>query len=151
MTVADLVFPWFIYIMGVAMPLSFQALLKNELTQTQILGKIVRRAIILFALGMYINNGASIFRHSTCIGITLMSIIHSLLAYSWSVAEIRRCLLDNWNYSSFCSRHRKATTYVFTYDYNSSNGLSEVTAENLEETDNLLNSASPHLPKYALL
>jgi predicted acyltransferase len=60
LTVADLVFPWFIYIMGVAMPLSFQALLKNEVTPMQILAKIFRRSIILFALGMYINNGQCI-------------------------------------------------------------------------------------------
>jgi heparan-alpha-glucosaminide N-acetyltransferase len=60
LTVADLVFPWFIMIMGVAMPLSFQALMKNDVTPLQILAKVVRRAIILFALGMYINNGANI-------------------------------------------------------------------------------------------
>eukprot|EP00026_Physarum_polycephalum_P005092 Phypoly_transcript_05120.p1 GENE.Phypoly_transcript_05120~~Phypoly_transcript_05120.p1 ORF type:complete len:614 (-),score=69.72 Phypoly_transcript_05120:12-1853(-) len=60
LTVADLVFPWFIFIMGVAMPLSFQALQRQEKSSLQILYKIVRRSIILFALGMFINDGANI-------------------------------------------------------------------------------------------
>lgn len=60
LTVADLVFPWFIFIMGVAVPLSFQALQKQDKSQIQILYKIIRRSIILFALGLFINNGANI-------------------------------------------------------------------------------------------
>lgn len=55
-------FPWFIFIMGVAMPLSFQSL-RQEKTQLQILVKILRRTVILFALGLFINNSSSIFFH----------------------------------------------------------------------------------------
>jgi predicted acyltransferase len=46
--------------MGVAMPLSFQSLLKQEKSHILVLYKIVRRSIILFALGMFVNNGADI-------------------------------------------------------------------------------------------
>jgi heparan-alpha-glucosaminide N-acetyltransferase len=117
LTVADLVFPWFIFIMGVAMPLSFQALLKNEVTPMQILAKIVRRAIILFALGMFINNGQYILY--------------------WRIPGVLQ---------------RFAIAYLITgiviLFVPTIGKRQKVTAENLEETDNLLNSASPHLPKY---
>lgn len=59
LTVADLVFPWFIFIMGVAMPLSFQ-MLRQTTTQERILLKIIRRSVILFALGLFINDSSNI-------------------------------------------------------------------------------------------
>lgn len=55
LTVADLVFPWFIWIMGTSMALSFKNIKSESLTN--ILRKIFRRAIILFALGLFLNNG----------------------------------------------------------------------------------------------
>eukprot|EP01102_Stenamoeba_stenopodia_P018071 TRINITY_DN6579_c0_g1_i3.p1 TRINITY_DN6579_c0_g1~~TRINITY_DN6579_c0_g1_i3.p1 ORF type:complete len:477 (-),score=96.36 TRINITY_DN6579_c0_g1_i3:96-1526(-) len=60
LTFADLVFPWFIFIMGVAMPLSFRALEKRNTPKREILIKVTRRSVILFALGLFISNGASL-------------------------------------------------------------------------------------------
>eukprot|EP01111_Echinosteliopsis_oligospora_P017978 TRINITY_DN8006_c0_g1_i1.p1 TRINITY_DN8006_c0_g1~~TRINITY_DN8006_c0_g1_i1.p1 ORF type:complete len:620 (+),score=124.10 TRINITY_DN8006_c0_g1_i1:36-1895(+) len=60
LTVADLVFPWFIFIMGVAMPLSFNAMFKRGETKVSVLRRVVRRSVILFALGLFINNGHEI-------------------------------------------------------------------------------------------
>eukprot|EP01116_Phalansterium_solitarium_P005045 TRINITY_DN1632_c0_g2_i2.p1 TRINITY_DN1632_c0_g2~~TRINITY_DN1632_c0_g2_i2.p1 ORF type:complete len:591 (-),score=-20.79 TRINITY_DN1632_c0_g2_i2:219-1991(-) len=58
LTVADLVFPWFIFIMGAAIPMAFGALERNRTPRHLVLYKIVRRSIILFCLGMFlINNG----------------------------------------------------------------------------------------------
>ena len=60
LTVADLVFPWFIWIMGTSMALSFDKLAKNkpkDFDSLDFLYKIVRRALLLFALGMFLNNG----------------------------------------------------------------------------------------------
>eukprot|EP01132_Coremiostelium_polycephalum_P005301 gene5301-6601_t len=57
LTVADLVFPWFIFIMGVAMPLSFNALEKRGVPKHNMVLKLIKRSIILFALGLFINNG----------------------------------------------------------------------------------------------
>ncbi|EFA83209.1 hypothetical protein PPL_03999 [Heterostelium album PN500] len=57
LTVADLVFPWFVFIMGCAMPMSFNALESRGVPKKTIVIKLVRRSITLFALGMFLNNG----------------------------------------------------------------------------------------------
>jgi len=57
LTVADLVFPWFVFIMGIAMPISFTSLLKRKTPMSEILYKVIRRSVILFCLGLFINNG----------------------------------------------------------------------------------------------
>ncbi|XP_076440485.1 heparan-alpha-glucosaminide N-acetyltransferase-like isoform X2 [Babylonia areolata] len=56
LTMADLVFPWFVFIMGTAMILSFQGQLQHGVSKWSMLGKIVRRSITLFALGLVINS-----------------------------------------------------------------------------------------------
>jgi len=56
LTVADLVFPWFIFIMGVAVPISFAGLEKRGTSKYEIFYKIFRRSCILFALGLLVNN-----------------------------------------------------------------------------------------------
>eukprot|EP01116_Phalansterium_solitarium_P010286 TRINITY_DN2490_c0_g1_i1.p1 TRINITY_DN2490_c0_g1~~TRINITY_DN2490_c0_g1_i1.p1 ORF type:complete len:629 (-),score=137.35 TRINITY_DN2490_c0_g1_i1:108-1994(-) len=56
LTVADLVFPWFIFIMGAAIPLSFKALEKKGVPAREVLYKIFRRAVILFGLGLLVIN-----------------------------------------------------------------------------------------------
>ncbi|KAN0040246.1 hypothetical protein ACTA71_012136 [Dictyostelium dimigraforme] len=60
LTVADLVFPWFVFIMGIAMPLSFHAMEKRGTPKRIIVQKLLRRSIILFALGLFINNGVDL-------------------------------------------------------------------------------------------
>ncbi|KAM9991026.1 hypothetical protein ACTFIY_007084 [Dictyostelium cf. discoideum] len=60
LTVADLVFPWFVFIMGIAMPLSFHAMEKRGTPKRIIFQKLLRRSIILFALGLFINNGVNL-------------------------------------------------------------------------------------------
>ena len=58
LTFADLVFPWFIWIMGTSMALSFDKLAKNKANQFDYLYKIVRRSVLLFLIGLiFINNG----------------------------------------------------------------------------------------------
>lgn len=55
LTVADLVFPWFIWIMGTSMAISFKKF-ESQLIR-DLLYKLFRRAIILFALGLFLNGG----------------------------------------------------------------------------------------------
>lgn len=76
LTVADLVFPWFIWIMGTAMAFSFASLKRRQVPKKQVLYKValiivgyfqllpnmattqvVRRTAILFALGLLVSNG----------------------------------------------------------------------------------------------
>ncbi|KAL8574546.1 hypothetical protein ACOMHN_057545 [Nucella lapillus] len=52
-------FRGFVFIMGTAMILSFQPQLQRGTPKLSMLGKIVRRSLILFALGLLINSGGS--------------------------------------------------------------------------------------------
>jgi heparan-alpha-glucosaminide N-acetyltransferase len=57
LTVADLVFPWFIFLMGVSISLSFSSILtRPPVDWALLLYKLVRRTAILFALGLIVNN-----------------------------------------------------------------------------------------------
>lgn len=56
LTVADLVFPWFMWIMGVSMPISIQSQLRNGLRRRRIAFRVIKRSLILFALGIMINS-----------------------------------------------------------------------------------------------
>ncbi|XP_048758557.2 heparan-alpha-glucosaminide N-acetyltransferase-like isoform X1 [Ostrea edulis] len=57
LTIADLVFPWFIWIMGTAMAYSFTGLLRRVTPKHQIFWKIFKRSCILFVLGLLVNTG----------------------------------------------------------------------------------------------
>jgi predicted acyltransferase len=55
-TFADLIFPFFLYIIGVAMAFSFAKYTSGELRPTKdVYLKILRRSLILFALGLMLN------------------------------------------------------------------------------------------------
>ena len=55
LTVADLVFPWFMWIMGVSCVISIQSQLRKSITRTKIAGRVVRRAFTLVLLGLVMN------------------------------------------------------------------------------------------------
>ena len=58
LTVADLVFPWFVWIMGVSLVFSFRGRKKDTVAQQ--LYQIFRRTLILFAFGIFlISNSGS--------------------------------------------------------------------------------------------
>ncbi|XP_033100075.1 heparan-alpha-glucosaminide N-acetyltransferase-like [Anneissia japonica] len=57
LTVADLVFPWFVFIMGTSIALSQNALKQKGMSTSRLFQKIVRRTVILFALGVFMNSG----------------------------------------------------------------------------------------------
>jgi predicted acyltransferase len=54
-TPTDLVFPFFLCIVGVAMAYSFSSRLRRGETRQQLLGHILWRGIVLFALGLFLN------------------------------------------------------------------------------------------------
>ncbi|KAJ9576242.1 hypothetical protein L9F63_006904, partial [Diploptera punctata] len=54
--VADLLFPWFMWIMGVCVPISIKSQLKKNVPRLKILTGVIRRACILFLLGLIINS-----------------------------------------------------------------------------------------------
>uniref|UniRef100_A0A7M5X958 Heparan-alpha-glucosaminide N-acetyltransferase catalytic domain-containing protein n=1 Tax=Clytia hemisphaerica TaxID=252671 RepID=A0A7M5X958_9CNID len=57
LTVADLVFPWFIFIMGASIFISCRSMRRKTIPKITITKKIIVRSIKLFALGLFINNG----------------------------------------------------------------------------------------------
>ena len=57
LTVADLVFPWFMWIMGVAVALGTQAQMRRGVKIKKLFCNIMRRTVILFALGIMLNSG----------------------------------------------------------------------------------------------
>lgn len=52
-SIADLVFPFFIFIVGVAMPYSFSKRLARGDSQLKLFGHILLRSVALFAIGLY--------------------------------------------------------------------------------------------------
>ena len=56
LTVADLVFPWFMWIMGVSMTISIQSQLRNSITRTRLVKTICQRSATLFFFGLVINS-----------------------------------------------------------------------------------------------
>src|SRR5579863_8205055 len=54
-TPTDLVFPFFLFIVGVAMAFSFSSRLKRGASRRQLFGHVLWRGLALFALGMFLN------------------------------------------------------------------------------------------------
>ena len=64
LTLADIFFPFFLFIVGSAIPYSLGSKLEHNESKKKLVPKIVRRTIILFALGIFIN-GFPYFNLST--------------------------------------------------------------------------------------
>ncbi|XP_041840008.1 heparan-alpha-glucosaminide N-acetyltransferase isoform X2 [Melanotaenia boesemani] len=56
LTVADLVFPWFVFIMGTSIALSINSLLRAGLSRRSLLRKVVWRSMQLFLIGVFVIN-----------------------------------------------------------------------------------------------
>src|SRR4029077_8178437 len=54
-TPTDLVFPFFLFIVGVSLAFSFSSRLRCGETRAQLLSHVLRRGLILFALGVFLN------------------------------------------------------------------------------------------------
>ncbi|XP_054719973.1 heparan-alpha-glucosaminide N-acetyltransferase-like isoform X1 [Uloborus diversus] len=59
LSVADLVFPWFIWMMGMSMAFSLRSQLRQKISKKKIFWKILKRSVILFALGIMLNTYCS--------------------------------------------------------------------------------------------
>uniref|UniRef100_A0A8B9V843 Cytochrome c n=1 Tax=Anas zonorhyncha TaxID=75864 RepID=A0A8B9V843_9AVES len=56
LTVADLVFPWFVFIMGTSISLSLSSMLRWGSSKQKVLGKILWRSFLLILLGVIVVN-----------------------------------------------------------------------------------------------
>ncbi|GJQ67696.1 hypothetical protein Trydic_g16520, partial [Trypoxylus dichotomus] len=57
---ADLVFPWFLWIMGVCIPMSIRSTIKSNTPTNKALLRITRRSIILFLIGLFLGAGTNL-------------------------------------------------------------------------------------------
>ena len=64
LTAADLIFPSFVFLMGISIVLSFSARLQRGETRQQIAWHAVKRSLVLFALGLFLN-GVPVFHLAT--------------------------------------------------------------------------------------
>ncbi|XP_045168757.2 heparan-alpha-glucosaminide N-acetyltransferase-like isoform X2 [Mercenaria mercenaria] len=55
LTIADLVFPWFVFIMGTSMNYSFKSMLKRGKSRGMMFWKVLKRTCLLFAFGIVLN------------------------------------------------------------------------------------------------
>jgi predicted acyltransferase len=55
-TFTDVIFPFFLWIVGVAIPLSTTRRLEQGQGRMELFGHVVRRSVILFALGLFLNS-----------------------------------------------------------------------------------------------
>ncbi|MBC8100998.1 MAG: DUF1624 domain-containing protein [Cytophagales bacterium] len=55
-TFADLIFPWFLFIVGVAIPFSANGKRERELSRWQRARNVVQRAVVLFAVGLLLES-----------------------------------------------------------------------------------------------
>uniref|UniRef100_A0A4W2EAE1 Heparan-alpha-glucosaminide N-acetyltransferase catalytic domain-containing protein n=1 Tax=Bos indicus x Bos taurus TaxID=30522 RepID=A0A4W2EAE1_BOBOX len=56
LTVADLVFPWFVFIMGTSIFLSMTSILQRGCSKFRLLGKIAWRSFLLICIGIFVVN-----------------------------------------------------------------------------------------------
>lgn len=59
-TVADLVFPWFLWIMGISLTVSLNAKLRRSVPRRQLVIDVLRRSFILVLLGIVINSNQNL-------------------------------------------------------------------------------------------
>eukprot|EP01126_Amoeba_proteus_P050435 TRINITY_DN5957_c0_g1_i5.p1 TRINITY_DN5957_c0_g1~~TRINITY_DN5957_c0_g1_i5.p1 ORF type:complete len:480 (-),score=49.36 TRINITY_DN5957_c0_g1_i5:315-1754(-) len=90
LTVADLVFPWFIWIMGTSMAFSFKSVRVTRENYKEVLYKIVRRTVILFGLGLFINQPRDI------VNIRIPGVLQRF-AISYFVVSLVVLFVPKWN------------------------------------------------------
>lgn len=69
---ADLVFPWFLFCAGTALPFSLAAARGAGLTGARLVGKLLSRAALLFLVGCFL---VSVVQHSLFLGLGVLQLI----------------------------------------------------------------------------
>lgn len=74
-TFTDLIFPFFMFIVGVAIVLAFRKRLSQGISPKQLYPKILRRTLILFGLGLFLNGFSGVANTAWIIYISLFALI----------------------------------------------------------------------------
>ncbi|XP_076271924.1 heparan-alpha-glucosaminide N-acetyltransferase-like [Rhynchophorus ferrugineus] len=59
--VADLVFPWFMWIMGTCIPISLSSSFKRNVPNKELIWTVAKRSIKLFLIGIFLNSGCDVY------------------------------------------------------------------------------------------
>lgn len=59
--VADLVFPWFVWIMGACVPISLLSSFKKNVPNKTLMWNVFKRSVKLFLLGIFLNSGNNLY------------------------------------------------------------------------------------------
>jgi predicted acyltransferase len=105
-TPTDLVFPFFLFIVGVAMAFSFGSRLKRGASRTELLRHVLWRGLALFALGMFLNGFPNQYQlaswrvYGVLQRIAICYVISAILVLwtNWRgwILTIAGCLLGYW-------------------------------------------------------
>lgn len=105
-TPTDLVFPFFLFIVGVAMPFSFSARLKRGESRRELLRHVLWRGIVLFTLGVFLNGFPDQYHlaswrvYGVLQRIAICYVISAILALwtNWRawIVTIAGCLIGYW-------------------------------------------------------
>ena len=74
-TFTDLIFPFFLFIVGVAIVLAFRKRLSQGIPPKQLYPKILRRTLILFGLGLFLNGFSGVANTAWIIYVSLFTLI----------------------------------------------------------------------------
>jgi len=112
-TPTDLVFPFFLFIVGVAMAFSFSSRLKRGESRMELLRHVLWRGLALFALGMFLNGFPNQYHlaswrvYGVLQRIAICYVISAILALwaDWRgwIVTIAGCLLGYWILMRFVS------------------------------------------------
>ena len=68
-TLADVIFPFFLFIVGVSIVLAYTRRLREKLPRRKIVIKIFKRTLLIFAIGLLLNMGQDGFQHLRITGV----------------------------------------------------------------------------------
>ncbi|RNA25661.1 heparan-alpha-glucosaminide N-acetyltransferase [Brachionus plicatilis] len=113
LNLADTVFPIFIFLMGVSIPLSFKSIVRqNNFRLSIVIIKIVRRAMLLFFFGLVTSNSSDLKLSE----LRIMGVLQrfSISYFIMALVELLNIKLNNYEYN-FLLNNQKKFVEIFYY------------------------------------
>lgn len=106
LNLADTVFPVFIFLMGVSIPLSFKNVLRqNNFKFSSVVIKIIRRSLLLFFFGLVTSNSSNLKLSE----IRIMGVLQrfSISYFFMALLELINLRLNNYQYNLLMINHKR--------------------------------------------
>lgn len=95
MTIADLIFPWFAWIMGVSIVLSISSQLRRTVPRSAIFSKVLLRSLLLIVIGLALNS----FNNNNVNKLRFPGVLQRLGLSYFIVASLETMFLQAQNYN----------------------------------------------------